>query len=64
MSKDFAKNGKDENEQPISPPKWSLGTFQAYDAQTKLVEFCTPAVDNATAHPKTEIQVCYYNLWL
>ncbi|XP_073963335.1 spondin-1-like [Choristoneura fumiferana] len=37
----------------------SLGGFQAYDAQTKLHEFCVPAVDNATAHPKTEIQVIW-----
>ncbi|KAJ2950723.1 hypothetical protein O0L34_g8985 [Tuta absoluta] len=37
----------------------SLGIFQAYDAQTKLHEYCKPAVDNATAHPKTEIQVIW-----
>lgn len=34
-----------------------LGVFQAYDAQTKPHEVCKPAVGNATAHPKTEIQV-------
>ncbi|XP_063823751.1 spondin-1-like [Ostrinia nubilalis] len=36
-----------------------LGSFQAYDAQTKPHESCKPAVDNATAHPKTEIQVIW-----
>ncbi|XP_068627993.1 spondin-1-like [Battus philenor] len=35
------------------------GAFQAYDAQTKLYEECKPAVGNATAHPKTEIQVIW-----
>lgn len=35
----------------------TLGTFQAYDAQAKIVEVCSPSVDNATAHPKTEVQV-------
>ncbi|KAJ0179252.1 hypothetical protein K1T71_004964 [Dendrolimus kikuchii] len=57
--KDFAQNENNEDLQPTSPSKPSLGTFQAYDAQTKLVEFCTPAVDNATAHPKTEVQVIW-----
>ncbi|XP_045763789.1 spondin-1-like isoform X3 [Maniola jurtina] len=37
----------------------SLGTFQAYDAQTKPHETCKSAVDNATAHPKTEVQVIW-----
>ncbi|XP_045527029.1 spondin-1-like [Pieris brassicae] len=37
----------------------SPGTFQAYDAQTKPHELCKPAVDNATSHPKTEIQVIW-----
>ncbi|CAG4940448.1 unnamed protein product [Colias eurytheme] len=37
----------------------SPGIFQAYDAQTKPHESCMPAVDNATAHPKTEIQVIW-----
>ncbi|XP_061706106.1 spondin-1-like [Cydia pomonella] len=36
-----------------------LGSFQAYDAQTKQHALCFPAVDNATAHPKTEIQVVW-----
>ncbi|KAJ8724934.1 hypothetical protein PYW07_015892 [Mythimna separata] len=37
----------------------TLGTFQAYDAQAKIQEVCSPAVDNATAHPKTEVQVIW-----
>ncbi|XP_069355294.1 spondin-1-like isoform X3 [Maniola hyperantus] len=37
----------------------SLGTFQAYDAQTKPHETCKSAVDNATAHLKTEVQVIW-----
>ncbi|KAJ8726909.1 hypothetical protein PYW08_015306 [Mythimna loreyi] len=37
----------------------TLGTFQAYDAQAKIKEVCSPAVDNATAHPKTEVQVIW-----
>ncbi|CAH0717275.1 unnamed protein product, partial [Brenthis ino] len=37
----------------------SYGTFQAYDAQTKTLEACNPAVDNTTAHPKTEVQVIW-----
>ncbi|XP_022829704.1 spondin-1-like isoform X2 [Spodoptera litura] len=37
----------------------TLGTFQAYDAQAKIVEVCSPSVDNATAHPKTEVQVIW-----
>lgn len=39
------------------PNSHSLGTFQAYDAQTKTHDTCKSAVDNATAHPKTEVQV-------
>ncbi|CAG9563579.1 unnamed protein product [Danaus chrysippus] len=39
------------------PP--SLGALQAYDTQTKLYEPCKPAVDNATSHPKTEVQVIW-----
>lgn len=35
----------------------SLGTFQTYDAQSKMHNACKPAVTNATAHSKTEIQV-------
>ncbi|CAH2268209.1 jg8215 [Pararge aegeria aegeria] len=37
----------------------SFGTFQAYDAQTKSHETCKSAVENATAHPKTEVQVIW-----
>ncbi|XP_026491257.2 spondin-1-like isoform X2 [Vanessa tameamea] len=37
----------------------SFGAFQAFDAQTKSFEECNPAVDNATAHPKTEVQVIW-----
>ncbi|XP_075972782.1 spondin-1-like isoform X2 [Anticarsia gemmatalis] len=44
---------------PVEPQNKSLGTFQAYDAQAKIHEHCIPAVDNATAHPKTEVQVIW-----
>ncbi|RVE48406.1 hypothetical protein evm_006967, partial [Chilo suppressalis] len=37
----------------------SLGAFQSYDAQTKPHDFCMPAVDNATGHPKTDIQIIW-----
>ncbi|CAD0198913.1 unnamed protein product [Chrysodeixis includens] len=50
-----SKTEKSES-QPTEVPKLPLGTFQAYDAQAKIHEVCTPAVDNATAHPKTEVQ--------
>lgn len=46
-----------EATKPTQDNNQSLGGFQAYDAQTKLHDFCVPAVNNATAHPKTEIQV-------
>ncbi|XP_013174900.1 PREDICTED: spondin-1-like [Papilio xuthus] len=43
----------------VNTTNQSLGVFQAYDAQTKLYEDCKPAIGNATAHPKTEIQVIW-----
>ncbi|XP_060800707.1 spondin-1 [Amyelois transitella] len=42
-----------------TPVPQALGGFQAYDAQTMQFEGCQPAVSNATAHPKTEIQVIW-----
>ncbi|XP_026746917.1 spondin-1-like isoform X2 [Trichoplusia ni] len=45
--------------QSTEATKLPLGTFQAYDAQAKIHEMCSPAVDNATAHPKTEVQVIW-----
>lgn len=51
--------------QSTEATKLPLGTFQAYDAQAKIHEICSPAVDNATAHPKTEVQVkSNFNLFL
>lgn len=48
--------GNESNDDtPRGPP--ALGALQAYDTQTKLYEPCKPAVDNATSHPKTEVQV-------
>ncbi|XP_049865204.1 spondin-1-like [Pectinophora gossypiella] len=49
----------DDIDPPSSPANQSLGTFQTYDAHAKLQELCKPAVENATAHPKTEIQVIW-----
>lgn len=48
---------RDDGTDNATANQMQLGTFQAYDAQTKPHETCKPAVDNATAHPKTEIQV-------
>ncbi|XP_053599585.1 spondin-1-like isoform X2 [Plodia interpunctella] len=42
-----------------TPAGPALGGFQSYDAQTKSFEGCQPAVTNATAHPKTDIQVIW-----
>ncbi|CAB3225007.1 unnamed protein product [Arctia plantaginis] len=55
---DTAK-GENINNQPIEAENTSLGSFQAYDAQAKIHEQCSPAVDNATSHPKTEVQVIW-----
>ncbi|XP_061378993.1 spondin-1-like [Danaus plexippus] len=50
--------GNESNDDtPRGPP--ALGALQAYDTQTKLYEPCKPAVDNATSHPKTEVQVIW-----
>lgn len=51
------EEAKDSTNSSNSTGSLVLGGFQAYDAQTKPYEFCKPAVGNATAHPKTEIQV-------
>ncbi|XP_037297171.1 LOW QUALITY PROTEIN: spondin-1 [Manduca sexta] len=60
LSADFGKDGSDENGKTTVAPKLpTLGVFQAYDAQTKIHESCAPAVDNATAHPKTEVQILW-----
>ncbi|KAL0839460.1 hypothetical protein ABMA28_016170 [Loxostege sticticalis] len=50
---------RDDGTDNATANQMQLGTFQAYDAQTKPHETCKPAVDNATAHPKTEIQVIW-----
>ncbi|XP_072941513.1 spondin-1-like [Epargyreus clarus] len=46
-------------ERKLSENNQSLGTFQAYDSQAKPHEVCIPAVNNATSHPKTEVQVIW-----
>ncbi|CAH2063434.1 unnamed protein product, partial [Iphiclides podalirius] len=48
-----------ENKDSSKPRNQSLGVFQAYDTQTKLRDDCKPAVANATAHPKTDVQVIW-----
>lgn len=59
---DQSKNDKSGNTQNVTEASnLTLGTFQAYDAQAKIQEVCSPAVDNATAHPKTEVQVIKYS---
>lgn len=50
-SQNDSKNGT------INTNTLAYGAFQAYDAQTKHLEECKPAVNNATAHSKTEVQV-------
>lgn len=55
---DDSENESTNSTKPVN--SLSYGAFQAYDAQTKTLEACTPAVDNATAHPKTEVQVRSY----
>uniref|UniRef100_A0A2A4JGL1 Spondin-1 n=1 Tax=Heliothis virescens TaxID=7102 RepID=A0A2A4JGL1_HELVI len=57
---DQAKTEKGSNPQNVTEASnLTLGTFQAYDAQAKIHEVCPLAVDNATAHPKTEVQVIW-----
>lgn len=58
VASDFSKDETEQGDlRATADPHQPLGVFQAYDAQTKLHESCAPAVDNATAHPKTEVQV-------
>ncbi|XP_045459858.1 spondin-1-like [Melitaea cinxia] len=52
-SQNDSKNGT------INTNTLAYGAFQAYDAQTKHLEECKPAVNNATAHSKTEVQVIW-----
>ncbi|KAM3968302.1 spondin-1 [Aphomia sociella] len=57
--KEFVKTSTDEAESSNISLNLPLGGFQVYDAQTKSHDVCRPAVNNATAHPKTEIQVIW-----
>lgn len=59
ISRDASKITKVEDTKSTAIPDVELGSFQAYDAQTKIHQICSPAADNATGHPKTEIQVKY-----
>ncbi|XP_004928080.2 spondin-1 [Bombyx mori] len=60
VASDFSKDETEQGDlRATADPHQPLGVFQAYDAQTKLHESCAPAVDNATAHPKTEVQVIW-----
>lgn len=62
ISRDASKTSKIEDSKSTATPDLPLGTFQAYDAQTKIHQICAPAADNATGHPKTEIQVGFRSL--
>ncbi|XP_052751593.1 spondin-1-like isoform X2 [Galleria mellonella] len=56
---EFVKTETSDEDNPNKSLNLPLGGFQSYDAQTKQHEVCRPAVNNATAHPKTEIQVIW-----